>query len=106
MLAAAGRRHRAHPLRLRAPRQRGDAHVQILVHGTDANRARIIQGYARAPSASGPRARPPRASRAPAARSASQSRLWFNEANDSHYFLVPGLIVLVMTLIGALLPRW
>ena len=33
----------------------------------------------------------------------SQSRLWFNEANDSHYFLVPGLIVLVMTLIGALL---
>ena len=30
-------------------------------------------------------------------------RLWFNEANDSHYFLVPGLIVLVMTLIGALL---
>ena len=32
-----------------------------------------------------------------------QSRLWFNEANDSHYFLVPGLIVLVMTLIGAML---
>ncbi len=32
-----------------------------------------------------------------------QSRLWFNEADDSHYFLVPGLIVLVMTLIGALL---
>ncbi|MHB1872602.1 MAG: ABC transporter permease, partial [Steroidobacteraceae bacterium] len=32
-----------------------------------------------------------------------QSRLWFNEANDSRYFLVPGLIVLVMTLIGAFL---
>ena len=32
-----------------------------------------------------------------------QNRLWFNEANESHYFLVPGLIVLVMTLIGALL---
>src|SRR5262249_14975839 len=31
------------------------------------------------------------------------SRLWFNEANDSTYFLVPGLIVLVMTMIGALL---
>src|SRR6202042_3495763 len=26
-----------------------------------------------------------------------------DEANDSHYFLVPGLIVLVMTLTGALL---
>ncbi len=32
-----------------------------------------------------------------------QARLWFNEANDSSYFLVPGLIVLVMTLIGGLL---
>jgi ABC-2 type transport system permease protein len=32
-----------------------------------------------------------------------QPRVWFNEANDSHYFLVPGLIVLIMTLIGAFL---
>jgi ABC-2 type transport system permease protein len=32
-----------------------------------------------------------------------QSRLWFNEANESTYFLVPGLVVLVMTLIGGLL---
>jgi ABC-2 type transport system permease protein len=32
-----------------------------------------------------------------------QNRLWFNETNESRYFLVPGLIVLVMTLIGALL---
>ena len=32
-----------------------------------------------------------------------RDRLWFNEANDSHYFLVPGLVVLVMTLIGAML---
>ena len=36
-------------------------------------------------------------------RSRVQTRLWFNEANDSSYFLVPGLIVLVMTLIGGLL---
>jgi ABC-2 type transport system permease protein len=32
-----------------------------------------------------------------------RTRLWFNDANESRYFLVPGLIVLVMTLIGALL---
>jgi len=32
-----------------------------------------------------------------------QSRMWFNEVNESRYFLVPGLIVLIMTLIGALL---
>jgi ABC-2 type transport system permease protein len=34
---------------------------------------------------------------------AVKERVWFNEANDSHYFLVPGLVVLVMTLIGAML---
>jgi ABC-2 type transport system permease protein len=32
-----------------------------------------------------------------------RDRIWFNEANESRYFLVPGLIVLVVTLIGALL---
>jgi ABC-2 type transport system permease protein len=32
-----------------------------------------------------------------------ENRLWFNEAYESTYFLVPGLIVLVMTLIGTLL---
>ena len=30
-----------------------------------------------------------------------ESQLWFNSANDSRYFLVPGLIVLIITLIGA-----
>src|SRR5262249_28038640 len=42
--------------------------------------------------------------RAPAAGAVVvETRMWFNEANDSHYFLVPGLIVLIMTLIGAFL---
>jgi ABC-2 type transport system permease protein len=30
-------------------------------------------------------------------------RMWFNEANSSTWYLVPGLIVLIMTLIGAFL---
>jgi ABC-2 type transport system permease protein len=42
-------------------------------------------------------------SSAPAGSAVVQMRLWFNDANESRYFLVPGLIVLVMTLIGALL---
>ena len=32
-----------------------------------------------------------------------QQRLWFNEASESTWFLVPGLLVLVLTLIGAFL---
>lgn len=81
----------------------GDAGVQIIVHGTDANRARIIEAYAegaigqwadqRSAEGKGPRV----------GAAVLQTRLWFNEANDSHYFLVPGLIVLIMTLIGAFL---
>lgn len=81
----------------------GGAQVQVILHGTDANRARIMQAYAQG------------ALMQTQARASSeglpvqtgpvgvQSRLWFNDANDSHYFLVPGLIVLVMTLIGATL---
>ena len=41
-----GRRHRAHSARTSPAGWRGDAEVQVLVHGTDANTARIIQGYA------------------------------------------------------------
>jgi ABC-2 type transport system permease protein len=32
-----------------------------------------------------------------------QERMWFNEANTSTWYLVPGLIVLIMTLVGAFL---
>ncbi|MTJ80577.1 MAG: ABC transporter permease [Telmatospirillum sp.] len=116
----------------------GGATVEVLLHGIDANRARIIQGYAEGAiqmfnarytdherSAAGRRGAPPPGGggrrggcgaarytdhdRAAAGRLAApppvdaRLRKWFNEADDSHYFLVPGLIVLVMTLIGAIL---
>jgi ABC-2 type transport system permease protein len=81
----------------------GDVAVQVMVQGVDANTARIIQTYAQGAVGQW------------AARQAAEGktiangpvtvlgRLWFNETNDSHYFLVPGLVVLIMTLIGALL---
>jgi len=81
----------------------GQAEVQLVVHGTDANRARIIQGYAQGAVGQWSARRMSAGEGTLAARVNVQSRLWFNEANESRYFLVPGLIVLVMTLIGALL---
>lgn len=81
----------------------GNAEIQILVHGTDANRARIIQGYAEAAIGQWAARRAAEGRIVPAGPVVVQSQLWFNDANDSHYFLVPGLIVLVITLIGALL---
>ena len=82
----------------------GDARVQVIVHGSDANRARIIESYAQATiRAWSVRQSAEGASVASEGPVSVQSRMWFNSANDSHYFLVPGLIVLVMTLIGAFL---
>jgi ABC-2 type transport system permease protein len=81
----------------------GDAEVQILVHGTDANRARIIQGYAQGAVAQWAARLSAEGKDVPSGPVAVQNRLWFNEANESRYFLVPGLIVLIMTLIGAML---
>jgi ABC-2 type transport system permease protein len=81
----------------------GSAQVEVLLHGGDANRARIIQGYVQG-AIQAWNARQAAEGKAVVTGSvAVQMRLWFNDANDSHYFLVPGLIVLVMTLIGALL---
>ncbi|MGA2839534.1 MAG: ABC transporter permease [Steroidobacteraceae bacterium] len=81
----------------------GDANVQLIVHGGDANRARIIEGYVQGIVGVWS-ARLAAQGQATLSQPVNvQSRLWFNEANDSSYFLVPGLVVLVMTLIGALL---
>jgi pyoluteorin transport system permease protein len=81
----------------------GAGEVQVVVHGSDANQARIVQSYAEAavgqwgarqlaegrPTVAGP--------------VLVQERAWFNETYESRFFLVPGLIVMIMTLIGALL---
>ena len=81
----------------------GDADVQLIVHGGDANRARIIEGYVQGVVGAWS-ARLAAQGRSGQVQPVNvQSRLWFNDANDSSYFLVPGLIVLVMTLIGGLL---
>jgi ABC-2 type transport system permease protein len=81
----------------------GDAEVQILVHGIDANHARIIQRYAEGAIGQWAAKRTAQGQEIMSGPVLVQSRLWFNEANESRYFLIPGLIVLIMTLIGAFL---
>jgi ABC-2 type transport system permease protein len=81
----------------------GQAEVQIVLHGTDANRARIIQGYAEGAIGVWVARRVAEGKAAAGGPVTLHGRLWFNEASESRYFLVPGLIVLVMTLIGSML---
>ena len=82
----------------------GDATLLIAVNATDANTARIASSYLRGALGTW-QARDARDGRAApqGPNIAIDNRLWFNEANQSQWFLVPGVIVLVMTLIGALL---
>ena len=84
-------------------RHLGEAEVQILVNGTDANQARIMQGYAQGPVAEWSATQAGPVASAAAGPVIVVNRMWFNENNNSQYFLVPGLIVLVMTIIGAFL---
>lgn len=90
-----------------ARRAEGDAAIQLVVRGTDAVRATLVRDYVtralmqplarqadQAGTAAGSRAGP---------QVVVQARMWFNEANTSTWYLVPGLIVLIMTLVGAFL---
>ncbi|MGB2973488.1 MAG: ABC transporter permease, partial [Candidatus Competibacter sp.] len=83
----------------------GDARLQLIVHGTEAARARIIQSYATGAILQWAQRQTDRAGNADSAGGPVRvdQRLWFNAANTSTWYLVPGLIVLVMTLIGAFL---
>ena len=82
----------------------GQAEVQLIVHGADANRARIIESYVQGAVSGWATQHAADNGASPVAVPVTlKTRVWFNEANDSSYFLVPGLIVLVMTLIGGLL---
>lgn len=82
----------------------GDAKVQLVVNGIDGNTARIIEAYADAAIAQSSVRTTGEGqgdSSAAGGQTVVESQLWFNTANDSRYFLVPGLIVLIVTLIGA-----
>lgn len=81
----------------------GDANIEVVVYGVDANRGRFIQAYAQAAVAQAGvrRAAEGRGDPTAGGQAVVESQLWFNAANDSRYFLVPGLVVLIMTLIGA-----
>lgn len=81
----------------------GDARVQLLVNGGDANRARIVMSYVQSALAQASLRRADASGQAASGQVVIEQRLWFNSANTSTWFLVPGLIVLIMTLVGAFL---
>jgi ABC-2 type transport system permease protein len=86
--------------------EEGNAQVQFLAYGTDSTRATIIRNYVNSIIGQWTLRQADRKAASQAAtggRIKLVERLWFNSANSSTWYLVPGLIVLIMTLIGAFL---
>ncbi len=85
----------------------GQAPVQLIVNGVDSNRALQILGYVTMTwqkwLASTSKTLPGTQSLGPVGLVDLQQRIWFNEAIRSENFLVPGLMAIIMTLIGTLL---
>jgi ABC-2 type transport system permease protein len=79
------------------------APIQVIVNGTDANTARIISGYLDGAWQNWLVQRALEEGRTLTTPVVAEQRVWFNAEVRSRNFLVPGLIAIIMTLIGALL---
>lgn len=92
------------PAAFAADSAQGQAHLQLLLNGRSTSIASAMQGYVSGAisTASAIQAERQHAG-APAARVTVEQRMWFNESSNSTWYLVPGLIVLILTLIGAFL---
>ncbi|MHB1022705.1 MAG: ABC transporter permease [Acidobacteriaceae bacterium] len=81
----------------------GNAAVQLTVNGVDANQARIIENYVNGTWQVWLQQEATRQAAHLAVPVVADTRVWFNPALRSRDYLIPGLIAIIMTLIGALL---
>lgn len=81
----------------------GGAAIQVLLNGVDANTARIVRGYIEGGLGRWLAQRAERHGKAGAQAVELIPRIWFNPNVRSRNYLVPGLIAVIMTLIGAML---
>jgi len=84
-------------------RQADGAPIQVVVDGVDANTARLVIGYVESAWGNWVQARAARQGQEAKMPVDLQPRIWFNSELRSRNFLVPGLVAIIMTLIGALL---
>ena len=86
--------------RLRRPQ---GAPIQVIVNGMDANNSRMISGYVQGAWGRWLASWARDQSLSFVVPVEIEQRVWFNANLQSRHFIVPGLIALIMTLIGALL---
>jgi len=81
----------------------GPAPIQVIVNGVDANTAGIVKGYVQGVWSNWLQRRAEAAGHELAMPVRLEPRVWFNPDMRSRDYLVPGLVVVIMTLIGAML---
>ncbi len=79
------------------------APIHLTVNGVDANQARIIENYVNGTWQSWLQQQTVERRAQMSATVVADTRVWFNPALNSRDYLIPGLIAIIMTLIGALL---
>jgi ABC-2 type transport system permease protein len=79
------------------------APIQLILNGVDANTARIVSGYVEGVYSTWLNSRSAEGGMAIPVPAQVEQRIWYNANLRSRNFLVPGLIAVIMTLIGALL---
>ena len=84
-------------------RRPGGAPVQLVVNGVDANTARIVNGYVAGAYGKWLEHYAIEKGQPSLAPLNLEQRIWFNANVRSRNYLVPGVVAVVMTLIGALL---
>ncbi len=84
-------------------RKPGNASIQLIVDGVDANTARLVTGYVQGSYSKWLEHYSSEKGIPLTIPVVVQQRIWFNSNLRSRNFLVPGLIAVIMTLIGALL---
>jgi ABC-2 type transport system permease protein len=84
-------------------RRPGGAPIQVIVNGVNANAASIVEGYVEGAWSTWLAQRAQQQGAELKVPVSVQQRVWFNSELRSRNYLVPGLIVVIMTLIGALL---
>ena len=81
----------------------GDAKAQAVLYGVNTTTAMSAQAYLEAGFAALAAQESAVLTQEPAGQAAVESRLWFNDANTSAWFFIPGLIMLIMTIVGVFL---
>ena len=79
------------------------APIQVIINGVNANAAGIVEGYLEGAWSTWLAQRAQRQGRELKLPVRVEQRIWFNSELRSRNYLVPGLVVVIMTLIGALL---